>query len=75
MENCKTVSIWFAIAICHFFSHAKCKNFCKPLILNANYNLKTYICTRYDTRTIESYEGPCGCPEEVSLTSLTDKIK
>jgi hypothetical protein len=29
----------------------------------------------YDSRTIEGYEGPCECPEEVSLTSLTDKPK
>jgi hypothetical protein len=25
----------------------------------------------YDNRTIEVYEGPCGCPEEVSLTLRT----
>jgi hypothetical protein len=25
----------------------------------------------YDTRTNQKYEGPCGRPEEVSLTSIT----
>jgi hypothetical protein len=33
------------------------------------------IFARYDTRTIERYEGPFGCPEEVSLTSITAEIK
>ncbi|HSB94075.1 MAG TPA: hypothetical protein VLC28_13215, partial [Flavitalea sp.] len=34
-----------------------------------------YLRTRYDTRTIERYEGPCTCPEEVSLTSRTANKK
>jgi hypothetical protein len=34
-----------------------------------------YLRTRYDTRTIERYEGPCARPEEVSLTLRTATIR
>ncbi len=30
-----------------------------------------YLRTHYDTRANKRYEGPCGCSEEVSLTSIT----
>ena len=34
-----------------------------------------YTFARYDTRSVKEYEGPCCCPEEVSLTSITDRIR
>ena len=30
---------------------------------------------RHDNRTIKDYERPCGGLEEVSLTSITEKLK
>ncbi len=32
--------------------------------------LFSLIFAGYDTGTIKKYEGPCSCPEEVSLTSI-----
>jgi hypothetical protein len=46
---------------------------CSRLIARSSQLLPIFA--PYDTRKDTGYEGPCGGPEEVSLTSITDYIK
>src|SRR4051812_20489910 len=44
-------------------------------LLPFDFTLLTYLRGCYDTRIFERYEGPRCCPEEVSLTSITEEIR